>query len=142
MKIIYKSQVKNPKLGFYEVGKDIFYNKVEALEAATRLKIPFSAVHWNFNDEVFKTINWSVEPDLPLKSFYELRARQLREKYDYILVNNLVCETLDPKNMFGKTYIDESLKKEKKGKKREEKFKKFKEFKRLRRFRKYMRFRR
>ena len=84
MKIIYKSQVKNPKLGFYEVGKDIFYNKVEALEAATRLKIPFSAVHWNFNDDAFKTVNWSIEPDLPLKSFYELRARQLREKYDYI----------------------------------------------------------
>ena len=87
MKIIYKSQVKNPKLGFYEVGKDIFYNKVEALEAATRLKIPFESVHWNFNDEVFKRIDWTQEPDLALTSLYEARARQLREKYDYIVLH-------------------------------------------------------
>ena len=87
MKIIYKSQVKNPKLGFYEVGKDIFYNKVEALEAATRLKIPFESVHWNFNDEVFKRLDWTQEPDLTLTSLYEARARQLREKYDYIIIN-------------------------------------------------------
>ena len=87
MKIIYRSQVKNPKLGFYEVGKDIFYNKVEALEAATRLKIPFESVHWNFNDEVFKRIDWTQEPDLALTSLYEARARQLREKYDYIIIN-------------------------------------------------------
>ena len=87
MKILYKSQIQNPKLGFYEVGKDIFYNKVEALEAATRLKIPFESVHWNFNDDVYGKIDWTTPPEISLRSLYEARARQLREKYDYIIMN-------------------------------------------------------
>jgi hypothetical protein len=72
---------QNPKLGFYTVGKEKFYSKPMALLKATENgHFP----EWNFNNEVWGKLNWLVEPQLDIRSLYKLRAKQLREKYDYI----------------------------------------------------------
>lgn len=72
---------QNPKLGYYTVGDKIFYNKPQALMEATKTgHFP----HWNFNREVFSKIDTTIEPQIDLRELYRLRAKQLREKYDYI----------------------------------------------------------
>lgn len=73
--------LENPKLGFYQVGNDRYYTKVMALmEATKRNQFP----EWNFNRQVFDNLNWLQEPATDLRELYRLRAKQLREQYDYI----------------------------------------------------------
>jgi hypothetical protein len=72
---------QNSKLGFYTVGDKTFHNKPQALLEATRTgHFP----HWNFNRDVFSTIDTTVEPTLGLRDLYRMRAQQLRDSYDYI----------------------------------------------------------
>jgi hypothetical protein len=40
-----------------------------------------------FNDEVFKALDWSLEPDISLPDLYKIRAQQLRESYDYLILS-------------------------------------------------------
>jgi hypothetical protein len=44
-------------------------------------------IKWHFNDEKFDSYNWSVEPELNLDQLYDLRARQIREEYDYVILS-------------------------------------------------------
>ncbi|CAB5215093.1 hypothetical protein UFOVP190_390 [uncultured Caudovirales phage] len=76
-----KGTEQNPKLGFYTVGDQRFYNKVEALVAATGTE---HFPEWNFNREVFDAVDWLTEPGADLKELYRIRAQQLRDRYDYI----------------------------------------------------------
>ena len=71
------------KFGFYQVGEFKSYSKVEAIELSNKIKKP---VHWNFNDEVFSAYDWKIEPLQNLKDLYAARARQIRERYDYIVL--------------------------------------------------------
>jgi len=73
--------LENPKLGYYQVGQSRHYSKMAALVEATRLNM---FPEWNFNREVFDAVTWSQEPASDILSLYAQRARQLREKYDYI----------------------------------------------------------
>lgn len=72
------------KLGFYKVGNIEFESKIQACMYATEND---RDVIWDFNKKFFDTFNWEVEPELSLDSLYDLRARQLREKYDYIVIS-------------------------------------------------------
>jgi hypothetical protein len=78
---------KDPKLGFYVIKDKIYWDKATALMEATKLNVNFDDVKWNFNDEVFGRYDWSVEPPGDLRFYYQTRAKQLREKYDYIILN-------------------------------------------------------
>ena len=89
-------QNMNKKLGYYTVGSKIFYSKVEACIFATQVfkKIdpnlniqPYQLVKWNFNNDVFAAYDWTQEPELSLDDLYDKRARELREKYDYIIIS-------------------------------------------------------
>lgn len=71
------------KFGYYSVGQYNTYSKVDAIEVGHKLNLP---VEWHFNDEVFDNVDWTVEPDVSLWELYTLRARQLREKYDYLVL--------------------------------------------------------
>jgi hypothetical protein len=74
---------KNPKLGFFTVGPEIFYSKPEAYIYGTKTNQHPS---WHFNDIEFAKFNWTVEPEVDIRELYRLRAAQLREKYDYIQI--------------------------------------------------------
>jgi len=71
------------KFGFYQVGDFKTYSKVEAIEFSKKTGKP---VHWNFNELDFCAYNWTVEPVEDLKTLYQARARQIRERYDYIVL--------------------------------------------------------
>ena len=72
---------QNPKLGYYQVGEKKFFGKPMALLEATRTG---QCPEWNFNNEVWNTVNWTHEPELSIKELYRIRAQQLRDRYDYI----------------------------------------------------------
>ena len=74
---------QNPKLGYYQVGNQIYYSKVQALMEGTKTN---QFPQWNFNNEVFGKQTWTVEPEVNLRELYRLRAQQLRDKYDYIRI--------------------------------------------------------
>jgi hypothetical protein len=71
------------KFGYYKVEDQKFFNKVQALELAS-LKDVYPT--WHFNDNTFSQYNWQLEPSLSLEEYYAQRARQLREKYDHLVL--------------------------------------------------------
>ncbi len=70
--------------GFYEVGSKNFINKPEALMHATTTG---QSVRWNFHDKIFNTLNWTKQPNVALSELYRRRAQQIRDEYDYVVVN-------------------------------------------------------
>lgn len=72
------------KLGYYTVDNLEFDSKIQAcLYAAEKNQ----TVNWHFNEDKFKSHNWHIEPELSLDSLYDIRTRQLREAYDYIIIS-------------------------------------------------------
>ena len=71
------------KFGFYQVGNLRTFSKMEAFELEKRTG---KSLHWNFNEEIFSSINWKQEPTLDLWSMYKSRARQIRNQYDYVVL--------------------------------------------------------
>jgi len=71
------------KFGYYQVGEFKTYNKIEAIELHQRTGIH---PHWNFNEEFFKTYDWTREPSASLEELYAARARQIRDTYDYVVL--------------------------------------------------------
>jgi hypothetical protein len=69
--------------GHYIVDNKIFYDKIEAILYANQKLLD---IEWNFFDNIFNSLDWSTEPETSLDELYRLRAKQLREKYDYIIV--------------------------------------------------------
>ena len=69
-------------LGFYEVNGKRFKSKLEALQSCKNKEWPT----WNFNNEIFNKFNWTKEPKQSLYELYKIRAQQLREKYDRIIL--------------------------------------------------------
>jgi hypothetical protein len=71
------------KLGVYRVGDLKFYSKVQAIKMHTKTGIH---PHWDFNEAVFDSYDWTVEPTENLRELYRQRAQQLRDQYDYIIL--------------------------------------------------------
>lgn len=71
------------KFGYYTVGDFKTYSKVEAIELHKQTGIH---PHWDFNELVFSCYNWVKEPTNSLDELYALRARQIRDKYDYVVI--------------------------------------------------------
>lgn len=69
-------------LGYYEVRGNQYLNKYQALKECGQNEY----LHWNFHDEKFSNVNWSVEPVQGLYELYLERAIQLREKYDNLIL--------------------------------------------------------
>lgn len=42
---------------------------------------------WHFNDHAWAAVNWMQEPEIGIGELYKMRARQIREKYDYVIVS-------------------------------------------------------
>lgn len=72
--------------GYYVVDKKIFRNKIYAMQEATRKNLKPKDITWTFNDSAFRNLDWRTPSTLPLTEWYRLRALQLREKYDYLML--------------------------------------------------------
>lgn len=72
---------KNPKLGYYKVGDEIFYSKPQAFIYGTEMGL---RPQWKFNVDTYAALDWDKEVEVDIRELYRLRAQQLRDKYDYI----------------------------------------------------------
>jgi len=70
--------------GWYEVGNRRYYNKIHALYDHIQNRLP---IHWNVNDDVYAQYQWNQEPTQSLEELYAARARDLRERYDYLVLH-------------------------------------------------------
>jgi hypothetical protein len=71
------------ELGCYKVNGKTYSNKILAILDA---QLTSSEITWNYHKEIYDKVDWMTEPILPLDSLYKLRAQQIREKYDYVVV--------------------------------------------------------
>ena len=69
--------------GYYTIGDIKTYSKYELMELYNKVPQAFA---WHFNDEVYGSYDWTVEPTQSLDELYRLRAEQLRDQYDYIVL--------------------------------------------------------
>jgi hypothetical protein len=74
----------NKRLGYYTVGNVEFESKIQACIFANKTN---QDVKWHFNKEVFENYSWHIEPELTLDQLYDKRAREIREKYDYVIIS-------------------------------------------------------
>lgn len=74
----------NKKLGYYTVGTLEFDSKIQACIYATQTN---QEVSWHFNEHLFEKFDWYNEPVESLDTLYDLRARQIREDYDYVIIS-------------------------------------------------------
>lgn len=93
--------------GFYQVGAYKTYSKLDAIEKSAATSTPFK---WNFNNDEFSAVDWTVDPPGNLDFWYAQRARQLRDKYDHLTL--MYSGGADSTNMLrvfsdNNIYIDE-----------------------------------
>jgi len=74
----------NDKLGYYTVAGQRVESKIDACVLASKLNVH---PEWQFSNHVWNRLDWTTEPELDILSLYRLRARQIREQYDYVIVN-------------------------------------------------------
>jgi hypothetical protein len=73
------------RLGIYWVGENRFFNKFDALiYASSHSHLP---IRWDFNDVVFSSIDWKIPIETSLIELYKIRAKQLRDRYDFLSLN-------------------------------------------------------
>lgn len=77
------SDTRQYRLGYYQVGDQKIINKSNALIAATQSG---QDVRWNFNDSVYSKFDWTIPIEVPLPELYRLRAQQLRDQYDHLML--------------------------------------------------------
>lgn len=75
---------RRDRFGYYRVGNFKTYSKMEAIELHARTGIH---PHWDFNESVFLRYDWTKEPVESLWDLYAKRAREIRAKYDYVVLN-------------------------------------------------------
>ena len=83
------SKLDRPDLsnGFY-IFKDKAYT--DRLDIFDRMKTEndyHSPIRFYFHDHIFKKIDWTIEPEFSLQELYRMRAQELRDEYDYLLLS-------------------------------------------------------
>ena len=102
-------------LGYYMVGDEKIYHKPSALLRSAQLNISPS---WHFNEEIFKKLDWQSDNVADLTHLYKIRAQQLRNQYDYIVVSfsggsdswTIMKSFLDSKCQIDEVYVRWPLK--------------------------------
>lgn len=74
----------NKTLGYYTVGDKEFFSKIQACIYATKTN---QTIKWKFNEYEFGMFDWQTEPEESLDALYDRRAREIREKYDYVAIS-------------------------------------------------------
>jgi len=82
------SKISTPQLqnGFYVYKAEIYTSKDDVLDKMNENGDYDGKIHFYYNDHVYSKIDWSVEPEIGLEQLYINRAKQLRDKYDYLIL--------------------------------------------------------
>jgi hypothetical protein len=88
----------------YSVGENVFINKIDAILYANQT---LATVNWHFHEDKFSTVDWTVEPEESLDYWYKLRAQEIRDTYDYVVI--LCSGGADSTNVV-KTFLNNNIK--------------------------------
>jgi hypothetical protein len=93
------------KFGYYRVNNKNYYNKNHAYLEHFKSN---RSVDFIFNEPVFDSYDWTVEPEpqVGLLEFYKRRALHLRNKYDYLILMH--SGGPDSTNMF-ETFVNNNI---------------------------------
>lgn len=72
------------KYNFYQCNGINFQSKIEACIYSDTVNKP---VRWVFTQKIWDKYHWKSEPTQTLDELYDLRARELREQYDYVILS-------------------------------------------------------
>lgn len=72
------------KVGYYKCNGINFQAKIDALLYASKENKP---VEWMFFQDEFSKYPWTIEPLDSLDSLYDKRSKDIREKYDYVILS-------------------------------------------------------
>ena len=75
---------KRTHSGLWRVRNRGFQNKRECLAYATSVRASFHEISYHFYDDVYRSLDWSREPETTLDELYKTRALQIRDKYKYV----------------------------------------------------------
>lgn len=91
------------EIGYYTVNQKIFTNKFDAVMCA---KQTGAEIEWNFFDEKLSKVQWHIEPTASLDELYRIRAQQIRDQYDYIIV---FCSGGADSNNVIRTFVNNNI---------------------------------
>ena len=80
------AQIAKYHCGFYSWKDKIYTDRLDLVYDMSE-NYSDEPVVFTFNSHVFDKVDWTVEPDISLKELYKIRAQQLREKYDYLILS-------------------------------------------------------
>jgi hypothetical protein len=92
------------KYGYWDVNGAKHFNKFNALIDASKSQSP---VHFKYNNDVWENFNTKLLGTIPLNLLYKERAQQLRDKYQYLILN--YSGGADSNNIL-RTFIDNNIK--------------------------------
>jgi len=72
--------------GYYVYNNKMYIDREDLLDDML-ISEDDNRVYFYFNEDVFNYIDWTIEPDISLKELYRLRAQQLRDTYDYLILS-------------------------------------------------------
>jgi hypothetical protein len=78
--------MKNINSGFYLYNKQIYFNREIAFGDMLLNNDFNSELQYYFNDNIFNKFDWSKEPNINISRLYKLRAQQIRDKYNYVVI--------------------------------------------------------
>lgn len=96
--------IKTSQLGYYKVDGKIYLNKHQALTEANRIK---KSVTFHWFDDAFSKFDRTLLGKRPLNDLYKERALQLRDEYDYLILN--YSGGCDSYNIL-RTFLDNNIK--------------------------------
>ena len=86
MKIISKATSPELHNGFYLYKNDAYVNRMDIFDRMYAENDFGGSIRFYFNDHIFNEIDWTIEPPFSLPQLYRMRAQQLRESYDYLIL--------------------------------------------------------
>lgn len=73
------------KQGYYIVGENKYY--LFKFNALLEAKATNENITWNFNDEIYSSLDWTKSSGRTVYENYKIRAQQIRDKYDYVIIS-------------------------------------------------------
>lgn len=80
---------------FYDDAGNVYDNHISAIKSGKQCKL-------YYEDAFYDKVNWKVEPSLSLNHLYKLRAQEIRDKYEYVIL--FLSGGIDSRNMFEAFY--------------------------------------
>jgi hypothetical protein len=68
---------------YYSEDKKIFTSKIQALQYSKQNNVK---IWFNYYDDAWSKLNWSIEPPQSLEYYYKEHAQSIRDNYDYVIL--------------------------------------------------------